>query len=104
MASTMTKGSIHTIITATTLASTSSAFYIAQGDVATLGIEPDVAAGETADVQVSVDGTTYKDYLDGTSTVQLSTAQNAVQLQGPGWYKVQKTATATSTCGVYLSR
>ena len=100
----MTKNNFYTLTTATTLASTSDSFYVDAESPVTVGIEPDLAAGETVDVQVTVDGTTYKDYVDSDATVQLTTGQNTLRLYGPAIYKVQKTATATSTCAVYLRK
>ncbi|MCK5236077.1 MAG: hypothetical protein KAR06_03745 [Deltaproteobacteria bacterium] len=93
----MAKGDITTILTATTSAGNSSHFYVRPDANVTIMPDIDLGAAETADVQISDDnGTTFKDYIDG-SAVELTATKNAIRLYGPAVYRVAKDATASAT-------
>ena len=93
----MATGNLTTILTATTGAGNSSHFYVRPESNVTIMPDINLGAAETADVQISHDnGTTFKDYLDGTA-VELTATKNAIRLYGPATYRVAKDSTASAT-------
>lgn len=92
-----------TILTATTSATQSSAFRIHANQVpVSVHVDGGIASNENADLQKSHDqGTTWVDvYQDGSQT-RLTSTNNIVAINSPGYYRVDKEATASAT-GVYL--
>ena len=89
------------ILAAQTGAGNSLPFYVGSHQKATVMASPNLAGGETADVQVSHDdGTTWIDIQD-TSALELSATRTMLQLDGPALYRLAKDSTAGAT-GLYL--
>lgn len=88
-----------TLLAATTSADQSTAIRIEEQNLpAHFVCSPALAATETADLQYSADGgTTWIDYyIDGTQQ-QITDTNTGLVVVGPGFYRINKGATATAT-------
>ena len=88
--------STKTLITSQTAEVTSESFYVSKNEFATIHCIPDLVGAETVVVEISTDGETFVPYQDG-AAVSLTVLINALRLQGPMFYRVVKSVTATAT-------
>lgn len=90
------------ILTPTTSAAQSSAIRLGDHETVTL-VCPGLAGVETAQLQISYDeGTTYVDYYDRDGVAQFTATCNALLVEGPGTFRVDKDASVASV-GVYVA-
>lgn len=88
--------SLKILVTSQTDANTSDSFYVPENGGVTIKVVPNLDGVETVVVQIALDNETFIDYEDG-ALVKLDSAENAIKLYGPAYYKVVKSATASAT-------
>lgn len=86
--------SVREILAATTSAVASDAFRIVNEATIT---STALGSGETGDIQITHDGSTWQDLFREGSQQQLTDTNNAVTVVGPGKFRVNKSATASAT-------
>ena len=87
--------SVREILAATASATQSDAFWVGPKEITITTTA--LGAGETADVQITHDGTTWQDLYRAGTLQSLDSTNNAVTVLGPGKFRVNKSITASVT-------